>query len=76
MKQLKITKITKITLCASLLGNLLADKRVARAGDGDIRAGKRIIQAGEGCCFILSLILKHKYFIKNKTKNIKINSFK
>ena len=53
MKQLKITKITKITLCGSLLGNLLGDKRVARAGDGDIRAGKRIIQVGEGCCFIL-----------------------
>ena len=52
VKQLKITKITKITLCPSLLGNLLAGKRVARAGDGDIRAGKRIIQAGEGCCFI------------------------
>ena len=30
------------TLCASLLGNLLAGKGVMRAGEGTIRAGENV----------------------------------
>ena len=35
------------TLCASLLGNLLAGKGVMRAGEGTIRAWEGAIRAGQ-----------------------------
>ena len=36
------------TLSDSLLGNILAGKRVARGNDGVIWAGEEIIKSGEG----------------------------
>ena len=36
------------TLGASLLGNLLSGKGLARAGEGTTRAGKGLTRAGEG----------------------------
>ena len=36
------------TLRASLLGNLLSGKGLARAGEGTTRAGKGLTRAGEG----------------------------
>ena len=47
------------TLTASLLGNMLAGKRVIRAGKGEIRAGQDF-----SCCLIFCLILNCSFIIK------------
>ena len=64
------------TLGASLLGNILEDKGINRAGEGIVtvdygnKKGKGIAKAGYRnkthfqCCFILWLILKYKNIIK------------